>query len=389
MKKKVLFVIPTLRIGGAEKSLVTLLKALDNNRLEITLFLFEEGGPLQKEVPEYIRIISADTVTRAMMLEFRYYFKDLLTSFHFRAAISRLYMMLHAKYCHKKRFNWKTISKFVPKLEEYFDVAVGYLEGVADFYVIDKVNASKKIGWIHSDLSKRELLPIEKEYYSKFDSLVTISDVCAKAVNSFIPSKKAFILENMIQKEEIIKKSQINIDWDDNMFHIITVGRIEYVKGIDLAFEAAKILKQSSLSFQWHVFGKGSLLEEFQKIITNQDADSFFVLEGETINPYPYIRRADILVQPSRIEGKSIVLDEAKLLGKAIVVTNYPSVTDQIEERITGLIAEMNPESISEKIIELILNSDLKKTLECNCEKEKNKSMRTLDKFYQLIDCEE
>lgn len=128
-----LFVIDTLRMGGAEKSLVTLLKGLDPQRLDITLFLFEGGGPLQKEVPDYVKILFADTVTRAMTLEFRYYFLDLIKNFHWIAAFSRLKRMLYSRYLKTKKFNWKTISKFIPNLEDTFDVAVGYLEGFPIF----------------------------------------------------------------------------------------------------------------------------------------------------------------------------------------------------------------------------------------------------------------
>ena len=52
MKKKLLFVIPTMRIGGAEKSLVSLLKSLDPNQISADVFLFEGGGKLQAQIPE-------------------------------------------------------------------------------------------------------------------------------------------------------------------------------------------------------------------------------------------------------------------------------------------------------------------------------------------------
>lgn len=386
MKKKVLFVIDTLRMGGAEKSLVTLLKGLDPQRLDIVIFLFEKGGSLEKEVPNFVRIQYADAVTRAMTLEFRIYFKDLIKSFHWIAAFSRLKFMLSARYEKKHKFYWKSISRFIPQHNEHFDIAIGYLEGFPNYYVIDKVIADKKIGWIHSDFSKQIILPEAKEYYAQFDSLVTISDVCCEALRALIPSQKIIVLPNVVLKEDILKKSEKQVNWDKHKYHIITVGRIEHVKGIDLAFEAAKLVHQSYPCIQWHVFGKGSLIDSINQMVEKEIADDFFLLEGETKNPYPYMREADILVQPSRWEGKSIVLDEAKLLGKAIVVTNYPSVSDQIVNYETGLIAEINPDSIAQKVIQLILKPDLKRTLEQNCARELNDSVQTIDKFYQLVD---
>ena len=79
---------------------------------------------------------------------------------------------------------------------------------------------------------------------------------------------------------------------------------------------------------------------------------------GLRSNPYPYIKFADILVQSSRYEGKSVVLDEAKILDRPIVVTNYNSAKDQISDGVDGLIAKMSGEGIAEKIMEM-MNSDL------------------------------
>ena len=60
------------------------------------------------------------------------------------------------------------------------------------------------------------------------------------------------------------------------------------------------------------------------------DLEEHFYLIGLKSNPYPYLKQADIYVQPSRFEGKSIALDEAKILNKPIVVTNYSTAKDQI-----------------------------------------------------------
>ena len=98
------------------------------------------------------------------------------------------------------------------------------------------------------------------------------------------------------------------------------------------------------------------------------------------------MKSADIIVQPSRWEGKSLVLDEAKILGKAIVVTAYPSVTDQIADRKTGIIVETTPEAIAEGIELLMTDIRLKSDLENNCRREPNQSGRVVDQFYRLAD---
>ena len=158
--KHVLFVIPTLRLGGAEKSVISLLKSLDPQRIQADLFLFEGGGILQEEVPSWVNVMEADPVTRAMTLEMRYYFKDLLKSGHIAAAVDRLWMTVRAilsqRLGYKPTFGWKYAARHIPVLEKKYDVAVGCLEGMTDFFVVDKVSADRKVGWIHTDMSKRD-----------------------------------------------------------------------------------------------------------------------------------------------------------------------------------------------------------------------------------------
>ena len=390
--KKILLVIPTLRMGGAEKSLVSLLKALDPQRVSVDLFLFEGDGVLRSEVPEWVRVIEADPVTRAMTLEMRTYFKDLLKGGHLPAAASRLMMTLRSKLAARKGvscFGWGSIAKHIPNLEGEYDAAVGYLEGFPDYYVIDKVNAKKKIGWIHIDMTKRIPAPQESKYYGRLDAIATISDVCRDAFIAHFPDVKdrIRIVENIVLPQEVRDKADAKtpIEWDNNRIHLVTVGRLDYQKGMDVGARACKVLKDRGIDVCWHVFGKGIMHDEIAVYVAENGLEKSFVLEGLTPNPYPYMKRADLIVQPSRWEGKSIVLDEAKILGKAIVVTNYPSVYDQIEDGVTGIITGMEPEQIADGIQWVLGDADLRKTLEENCFRQPNQSIRALNAFYEMI----
>lgn len=390
--KHILFVIDTLRMGGAEKSLVSLLKALDPQRVSVDLFLFEGDGVLRSEVPEWVRVIEADPVTRAMTLEMRTYFKDLLKDGHLSAAASRLMMTLRSKLAARKGvscFGWGSIAKHIPNLEGEYDAAVGYLEGFPDYYVIDKVNAKKKIGWIHIDMTKRIPAPQESKYYGRLDAIATISDVCRDAFIAHFPDVKdrIRIVENIVLPQEVRDKADAKTptEWDNNRIHLVTVGRLDYQKGMDVGARACKILKDRGIDVCWHVFGKGIMHDEIAAYVAENGLEKSFVLEGMTPNPYPYMKRADLIVQPSRWEGKSIVLDEAKILGKAIVVTNYPSVYDQIEDGVTGIITGMEPEQIADGIRRVLDDPEQKQTLEENCFRQPNQSIRALNAFYEMI----
>lgn len=388
--KRILFVIDTLRMGGAEKSLVSLLKALDPRRVQVDLYLFEAGGILQQEVPGWVNILEADPVTRGMALELRNYLAPVIRGGHFAAALARIWMTVRSRFSKKPAFSWSLVEKYIPALDQEYDAAVGYLEGFTDFFVLDKVKAKKKIGWIHIDMTNRQPHEQEAQYYGRFDSIATISDICRDAFVSHFPSteNKIHIIENIVLPQDVMDKAgaEASINWDENAAQLVTVGRLDYQKGIDVAAKACKVLLDRGLNVCWHVYGKGIMHDQIAQYVQDNELQNNFILEGMNPNPYPYMRKADIIVQPSRWEGKSIVLDEAKILGKAIVVTNYPSVHDQITDRVTGLITGMEPESIADGIECLMKNESLKKQLEENAANEPNRSLRAVEAFYHLIE---
>ena len=389
--KKILIVIPTLRMGGAEKSLTSLLKALDPQSVAVDLYLFEAGGALQTEIPDWVNILEADVLTRGMTLELRYYLRELIKRGYFKAALARFWMSIRPKINPGPQFSWEIVRDYIPALTQEYDVAVGYLEGFTDFFVLDKVNAKKKIGWIHTDYSSRKPHDKETQYYGRFDELVTITETCKTGFEHAYPKMegKLHVVENIVLAEDVIAKAMVTGEdcWEQNVdSHLVTVGRLDHHKGIDIAARTAKVLQEHGRKFCWHVYGQGSMQSELERYISENKLEGYFVLEGIRENPYPYMKRADVIVQPSRIEGKSLVLDEAKILGKAIVVTNYPSSQDQIRNRITGLITGMSPEEIACGIEELLEDVNLREMLGENASRETNSSYQALEKFYRLIE---
>lgn len=387
--KHIIFVMPTLRMGGAERALVSLLKTLDPKRVKVDLFLFERGGVLEKEVPSWVKIIQSDPIVREMTLELRNYLGELLRHRKLSAAITRLKITVMARRG-KNYFSWEAIEKYIPSVPGHYDVAVGFLEGFTDFFVVDKVNADRKIGWIHTDMSGKIFNKQEMAYYRKLDMLATISEKCRTAfiTRSEYPGERMRVIENIVLPQEILHKADETVDemWDSSKVHIVSVGRLEYLKGMDIAAKTALILKENGCDFVWHIYGRGLMREEISQYVKQNNLSDCFILEGQRPNPYPYMKKADIIVQPSRREGKSLVLDEAKILGKAIVVTNYPSVTDQITDRKTGIIVDTTPQAIAEGVELLVTDKRLKSNLEDNCRRAPNRSRLVVDQFYKLTD---
>ncbi|MBQ6272843.1 MAG: glycosyltransferase [Oscillospiraceae bacterium] len=390
--KRLLFVIPTLRMGGAERSLVSLLNALDPARVQVDLLLFEAGGVLQSQLPDWVNVLESDPVTRGMILEIRYHLKEAAKR-SLPAAAARLWMTVRSKLGQKlnlpPKFSWDIVKKHVPKLKKRYDAAIGYLEGFTDFYVIDKVDADRKIGWIHTDISKTRHADKEAAYYAKFDKLVTITEKCRDAILDRYPAfeGKTIVIHNLVSADEVRQKAEESIETEKtpDVYELVTVGRLEYAKGIDIAVETGRILAERGFPFRWHVYGDGSLREEIEKKIEALGLEEKMILHGTVANPYPFIKAADVIVQPSRWEGKSVLLDEAKLLGKAIVVTNYPSVSDQVCHGETGWIVDAKPEAIADGIEHVLHDTVLRAHLEKNCLETPDKTAAILKIFYRMI----
>ena len=137
--------------------------------------------------------------------------------------------------------------------------------------------------------------------------------------------------------------------------------------------------------FKWFSIGKGELQEELEQRIKEKNLQDKFVFLGERANPYPYINGCDIYVQSSYYEGKSIAIDEAKCLAKPIVATKFTTVHDQLCDGETALLAEMNPESVAEKIEQLFRSDNLAEKLKENLKKEKHGNEEEIEKFYALL----
>ena len=393
--KKILFVIPTMRMGGAEQSLVSLLKTIDFKKYEVELLLFEKDGELLERVPSNVKVKEVDAVTQAMLLEFRKYFKKLLKSKNFCAIFARIFMLINSKFQNitgnRKVFNWEVAKKVIPEWEEEYDIAVGYLEGVTDCYVIDKVKALRKVGWIHTDVSKhKRCFEAEGLYYEQFNEIEIISEECRKSFLTYYPSleEKVKVFENIVNQDDIIRLSKETLpkEFQRGKFEIVTVGRLEYEKGIDIAIMAARQLKDNGVEFKWHVYGKGAQENELQTLIKRLDLQQEFLLEGVVKNPYQYMVNADVIVQSSRYEGKSIVLDEAKILGCPIVVTNYPSAKDQIVDGTNGLVVEMSAEGVARGVKQLYACVELRKKFSQKCKEMAVKGSDTELKIEKIME---
>ena len=164
---------------------------------------------------------------------------------------------------------------------------------------------------------------------------------------------------------------------------LITLGRLEPQKGYDIALEACALLRDR-FDFRWYVLGEGPQKAELEEKIRALGLQDRFVLLGTRLNPYPYLADCDIYVQPSRFEGKSIALEEAKAFRKPIVTTAFTTVADQITDGVTGSVASIDAASIAEKLAELLSGALLREKYTDNLQSYAGNAGE-IEKFYALL----
>ena len=96
--------------------------------------------------------------------------------------------------------------------------------------------------------------------------------------------------------------------------------------------------------------------------------------------------KCDIIVQPSRVEGKSIVLDEAKMLCKPIVATAYPTVGDQLVNGREGLVTEMSAQGIADGVQKMLEDAALRNAFVSYLAAHEYGNQHEAEKYIRLLD---
>lgn len=388
MKKKLLFVIDSLTIGGAEKSLVTLLNLIDSSKYEIDLLLIKRGGDLEKYVPSYINILPVPK-----------YFSSIENKFTFENLYYRIKTSLNLRVnnykknvLHSEQVVFKSINRIISPLKKIYDIAIAYSQGMPTYLVANKVQASKKLAWINTDYVNT-LYDKELDYksYSKIDKIIAVSEHTKSSVSQLrreYKNKVDLILDivdpNIIHKMSLEKDPE---EFDKSLINILTVGRLVSAKGYEKAIEVAKLLKHAGYKFKWFSIGEGPERKKLQKLIEEYELQDYFIFLGKKVNPYIYMRNCDIYVQTSLKEGFGLTVSEAKILKRPIVCTSFPTAMEIIHNEVDGLIVEHDIESIYNGVKKYLDEKGFrKKVLKKLNSTEPYSSVNQINNFYSLIE---
>lgn len=379
MKKTLLIVSHALEIGGAERSLIGLLDALDPSQWEIELFLLRHEGELLGAIPSYVKLlpeVPAYTVLARPL-------KDTLKEGHFLLTAARLCGKLAANRYPKDgtytdngvglEYSHKYTYKFMPKIQKQrtYDLAISFL--TPHYIVANKVKAKKKIAWIHTDYSQVQV-NIESEFkmWNAYDNIASISDnVTDGFVKTFPQLEDKIVLIENVLPERLIRNEAAEVTGDmlktNDESILLSIGRFCKQKNFDNVPQICANLLRLGANVKWYLIGFGGDEALIRQKISEAGMQEHVIILGKKKNPYPYIKACDLYVQPSRYEGKCVTVREAQMLGKPVVITRYATSSSQLDDGVDGLIVPMDNDGCAKAIAKLLKSPEKMEQLVSHC----------------------
>lgn len=343
--KKILFVYDHLYTGGVTTYLLELLGSIDAKKHQVTLMVKSAKEEMLKRIPEDIHVVYLPDIPR--------WKKALLFAFcgGFFATIRVLSRRIFGN---KKKgadglsaqklqmINAKHSSSHI----EHYDIAVGADLYWSIYYTALKINADKKLFWIHPQYNAiGNNAKIDERILEKADKIFAVSNRNAEILKEYFPSLVGRIdyFENILNPENVkARASAEECPFDKGAFDIVTVCRLDNSsKRIDRCVRCAEILRDMGLSFVWRIIGEGVDRPYIEGLIAQSGLGDRMLLLGERTNPHPFVKSSDAFVLLSRYEGVPLVVTEAMILGTPVVVSNYESARMQVPENC-GVVVDNN-----------------------------------------------
>ena len=367
MKKKVLFVIWSFTAGGgAEKILANICNNIDINKYEIDILEIENFDIKKEHVSNAINILKPLSIVNN-----KKYFekKNILVKFLIRLKNKIIKIMLYS--CPK------ILRKII--LNRKYDIEVAFNYYMPSIFVASS-NKSKKICWVHSSIEDLDyhinnnyttkLRYInQKKAFNKMDNIVAISNKTRRSIINLYPevNSKIVNINNGFDFDTIRNLSEEKIGWINERVTIIAIGRLVEQKNFSLLIDAAEILRSKNVDFEMLIIGEGYQRELLNMKISKLKMDNYIKLIGYVNNPYPYLKKSDVICLTSIAEGFPTVIAEALILGCPFVATNVAGIEELSDGGKCGIIVETTKESIANGLETIILDNEMRKKMSSNC----------------------
>lgn len=347
--KKILFVIPSLEIGGTISSLSNLIQSVDKN-YDITVLSLSHDGISNVSFKD--KLLERNFILHAYHCSYKECSGISLIFVSFVKLIKKLCSIINIRL-------ERLLFRFTNVDYDRYDYVVAYQEGSATRYVANLSN-QQKIAWVHCDYCRYADYSADLNLYEKFKKIICVSEFTALTFSKTFStlSDRVKSIYNLLDVDLVKYKSQLPVsDFEkiNNTFTIISVGRIDKVKRFEFIPEIAKSLFERECNFKWFIIGPIANLEVYHNLesrIKANDLDNCVIYLGAKPNPYPYFLKSDLLVSLSYTEACPMIFNEAKVLGLPIVSTDFGSAKEFINAGEIGVITPI--EGVSDTLYKIM-----------------------------------
>lgn len=397
-KMQIIILMHYLELGGAEMALIGLLNALDPEKVDVDLFIYSHQGPLMKYIPKEVNLLpeirSYSMIERSMT--------EALIKGQIGIVASRLLAKLKYKRYLKKisfsgddqsgiQYVLNEVTPLLPRInpDKEYDLCISFL--TPHNIGKDKIRAKRRLAWIHTDYSTVHFnTELELPVWNAYDHIGSISPEVRKSFEKAFPTlaDKIVDIENILSTEFVRKRAD-EYDIKQELTgspSLLSIGRFCTAKNYDNVPDIARRIVDGGIKdLKWYLIGFGGSENLIRQKISEAGMENHVIILGKKENPYPYIKACDIYVQPSRYEGKSITVREAQILGKPVIVTDYPTASSQINDGIDGVIVPLENERCAQGILNVIRDNQLQDSLRDYCRNHDFGNESEVDKIYSLM----
>ena len=397
MKKRIFIAIHYLEIGGAETSLIGLLNAIDYSRYEVDLFVYSHQGELMRLIPKEVNLLPE--IPKYAQIEQP--MTSVLKRGYVDVVLARLWAKVRfASYVRRVKpkdgsavFQYvaNAVTPCLPSLHHLgmYDLAISFL--TPHNIVLEKVQARKKIAWIHTDYSRICVNAVlELPVWNGYDYIASISPDVSRTFLSVFPSLQGKLVEiaNILSPAFVRSRAEEKADlsvFGDEAVKLLSIGRFTYPKNFDNVPDILRRIREQGIDARWYLIGYGGEESLIRQRIREAGVENYVVIVGKKANPYPYIQACDLYIQPSRYEGNSVTVREAQMLCKPVVVTDYPTAASQIQNGKDGVIVPLENAACAEGIVRVIRDAKLQSQLVQFLKAHDYGNENEVEKIYKLI----
>lgn len=339
MKKKVLFLINTLRDGGAEKILVDIVNNMDSQIYDIEVKLIYREGVYLDSLNNNIKLSS-------------------ISKTPFGAhQVARLLPRLSSELLYKLF------------IKSTYDIEIAFLEGYATKIIAGAPANTRKVAWVHCDLTKTEWINGVfkneagfRECYKKIDTVICVSQTVKKAfIKRFGNLTQLLVKYNPVDVEGIKKLAREYVEKkpSNDKITLFTMGRFSYPKNFMRLLKAVNNIVNRGFNVELWLFGEGEQRHELEQYVNCNNLSDIVWMPGYVANPYPYLLNADLYVCSSIYEGFSTAVTEAIVLGVPVLTTDVSGMQEILGDNEFGVIVENNDYAFNKGLLKMIEQPEL------------------------------